>query len=41
MAERATAPGTPELRDRRGGIVWADATAILGAVDVVFGECDR
>ena len=21
--------------------LWPDATAILGAIDVVFGECDR
>ena len=49
VADRSPAPDTPELRERWGGFVFTDArreranavTAILGAIDVVFGECDR
>ena len=40
MAARHIAPDTPELRERWGHML-PDATAILGAIDVVFGECDR
>lgn len=34
-----------EVRARWSGFAWikayADTTAVLGAIDVVFGECDR
>lgn len=35
MADRVPALDTPELR-----ALWG-STPILGAIDVVFGECDR
>ena len=49
MAERFFAPDTPELRAKWGGFAWSsanakaavDTTAVLSAIDVVFGECDR
>jgi NADH-quinone oxidoreductase subunit E len=45
MADRRLAPDTPELRARWGGFAWskdnANQAKILGAIDVVFEECDR
>ena len=46
MADRAPAPDTPELRARWGDFAWSEANAaevpkIIGALDIVFGECDR
>ena len=47
MADRAPVPSTPKLRDQWGNFAWSkgqmlpDVTAIIGAIDVVFGECDR
>ena len=40
MTDRSPAPDTHVLRERWGHMP-PDATAILGAIDVVFGECDR
>lgn len=40
MADRCLVVETPELRVRRGDMAF-HATGILGAIDVVFGECDR
>ena len=40
MTDRPPAPDTHELRERWDQML-PDATAILGAIDVVFGECDR
>ena len=46
MADRHPEPDSPELRARWGGFAWSKASAaevpkIIGAIDVVFGECDR
>tara|TARA_B100000678_G_scaffold245854_1_gene218439 strand:- start:192 stop:314 length:123 start_codon:yes stop_codon:yes gene_type:complete len=40
MANRQPAPDIRKLREQWGHML-PDATAILGAIDVVFGECDR
>ena len=41
MADRAPHPDTPELRAAWGNFAWTEANAKIGAIDVVFGECDR
>ena len=39
FSEQCNGSGTPgQARGDEGG---ADATAVLGAMDIVFGECDR
>ena len=38
--DRVQPPAGDGLHDAKGHML-ADTTAILGAIDVVFGECDR
>ncbi|MEP7348985.1 MAG: hypothetical protein ABI668_03435 [Sphingorhabdus sp.] len=45
MSDTAHIPAETEVRAKWGGFAWtkenANTTAILGALDIVFGECDR
>ena len=40
MADRHPERASHELRARWDGFAWLKANAIIGAIDVVFGECD-
>ena len=41
MALRHFAEDTPDLRAKWGDFAWDETSAVLSAIDVVFGECDR